>query len=274
MKILCPGCGQRYDELLNGAICPHCGRYNDGAAQPAGAAALPGDSAKTGQAEFASPQNGAEPPVSTAGPLYPTPAAARPVRSGLVPGVVCGVLALLLLLEALLFPAAAAVRRKVKANRDFVQDAVFLQQVLPGEAFTFGLPQRQVTVGQAQRMTGLRGVTAGYTLVRVWYQAKKVPEYMGAWEAAAYLEADGVYYRQMDRYELERVYPELAAEAVERYDLSDRAMTEGWLYFVAPKGLETATLWLQNQKLNKNYDLSSVEMQGVELQLTEGSVEG
>lgn len=266
MKILCTGCGQRFDDLLCGGICPYCGRYNDPAAQPENAQEGPSGPAWQPPEPEETPAGAA--PVG--GPAYMAPPAARqkPARTGLLPGILCAVLAILLLVELAAFPLAARAAKAAKKAQGFVQTAG-TAQAQQNEAFPLGPLKRQVIVGRAERVSGLAGTAAGAEVVRVWCEAKKQKDYAG-WEAAVYLQIGDTYYAPIDEYRMESVYPELAAEMLDVYELSGTAMAEGWIYFAVPEGTEDATLWLQAQLMDRDYRTSAVQMTGVPVAFEEG----
>lgn len=262
MKILCTGCGQRFDELLCGGICPYCGRYNDPAAQPA----------EKGAAGPAWQPPEPEEPGAGAGPIYKggamPPARPRPAHPNAVPGALCALLALVLAAELLAFPLAARAARAAKNSKGFVS-AADTQLVQPGEAFPFGPLGRQVTVGDAQRVEGLAGAAAGTQVVRVWCETKKQKDYSN-WQAEAYLQVGDVYYAPVDEYRMEAVYPELAAQMLDPYELSSTSMAEGWIYFAVPESAGQGTLWLQAQAMGADYRPAAVEMTGVPVAFEQG----
>lgn len=254
MNILCSNCGLRYDPAANNGICPHCGRYND----------TPPDAGQTaGQAA---------PPDPVPEELWapPAPPRRRVSRAALV------LLALFVLVfagECVLFPLASRGTRAAQARAAYVPDAAETSAA-QNEPFAFGPGERQVTVGAAQRLAGLRGVEEGAEAVRVWCETKKMQDFHSAWNTDVFLQADGVYYPAVQLYDLESFYPELAAGALDPYELQSTAMSEGWLYFVVPEGAGGHTLWLQSQTLDRDYDISEVTMTGIPLAVEEGSVSG
>ena len=267
MKILCTGCGQRFDDLLCGGICPYCGRYNDSAAQQQEAQGGPSAPAWQPPEPEGMPA-GAAP---AAGPAYAAPPAAarqKPVHTGVLPGILCAVLAILLLVELAAFPLAARAAKAAKKAQGFVQ-AAGTAQAQQNEAFPLGPLKRQVTVGAAERVSGLAGTPAGAGVVRVWCEAKKQKDY-ASWEAAVYLQIGDTDYAPIDEYRMESVYPELAAEVLDVYELSRTAMAEGWIYFAVPEGAKDATLWLQAQLMGRDYRTSAVQMTGVPVAFEEG----
>ena len=206
-----------------------------------------------------------------AGPAYAAPPAAarqKPVHTGVLPGILCAVLAILLLVELAAFPLAARAAKAAKKAQGFVQ-AAGTAQAQQNEAFPLGPLKRQVTVGAAERVSGLAGTPAGAGVVRVWCEAKKQKDY-ASWEAAVYLQIGDTYYAPIDEYRMESVYPELAAEVLDVYELSGTAMAEGWIYFAVPEGAKDATLWLQAQLMGRDYRTSAVQMTGVPVAFEEG----
>lgn len=268
MKILCENCGQRFEELLNGTTCPHCGRVN-----PAPAALEPAFGEPAVQPPIL---NGwdmitEEPsfePESAEGGVYAPPRRA----SARLPLVACLLLLLVLAGELVFFPLARQAALAQKKLTGKVPAATMFSQA-QNETFAFGPGERPVLVGQAQRLAKMRGVEPDMVMVRVWCETKKQTNYTSGWESAVYLEADGVYYEAVGGYSLEKFYPELMEEVLDEYDLTSTAMAEGWFYFVLPADYSQATLWLQRQNLDRNYDVATVEMVGVELTFDQGEVE-
>ena len=258
MKILCSNCGLRYDPQLQNGICPHCGRYNE----PGGA----------DTAQSAPPPAESEPAYAVPGPeaLPPLPQVPRR-RVSAVPVALCLLFGAALLLEMLLFPLAARRVKQQGSAQNFVPDAAVSRET-QGAPFAFGPRQRQVTVGGAETLEGLRGVQPGAVMVRVWCGTKKMQEYASNWDADVFLQAGDAYYPALSDYDLEGFYPELTEEMLDPYELVSTAMAEGWLYFVVPGETRQATLWLQSQTIGRDYAIDGVEMTGIELTMTEGSV--
>lgn len=256
MNILCSNCGLRYDPAVNNGICPHCGRYNEAPPEARQAAAAPAYDEL--------------PPDPAPEELWapPAPPRRRVSRTALV------LLALFLLVfaaECVLFPLVSRATRAVQAQAAYVPVAT-QQAAVQNEPFAFGPAGREVLVGTAQRLTGLRGVEEGAEVARVWCEIKKMDSYRSSWDAGVFLQAGEVYYPALRIYDLESFYPELAAGAMDPYDLQGSAMSEGWLYFVVPGEAAKYTLWFQSQALDRSYDVSEVTMTGVPLTVEEGSV--
>lgn len=129
-------------------------------------------------------------------------------------------------------------------------------------------------MGEAQRLGGIRGTEEGAEVVRVWCEVDKEQDYRSDWAADAFLQAGDIYYPAIQTYDLEKFYPELAAEALDPYAFQSASMDEGWLYFLVPEGAAGHTLWLQCQTLDRSYDISETAMTGIALTVTEGSVSG
>lgn len=256
MNILCSNCGLRYDPAVNNGICPHCGRYND---------------TPEGVPPAAGPQAFEELPAEPE-ELWAPPAPLRRRASPLALALL-GVFALAFVVECVAFPLVSRGSRAVQAQAAYVPAAAETLEA-QNEPFAFGPAGRQVTVGAAQRLPGLRGVEEGAEAVRVWCETKKMDGYQSAWATDLFLQAGEVYYPAVQLYDLESFYPELAGEAMDPYDLQGSAMSEGWLYFVVPQGAGTYTLWLQSQTLDRSYDVSEVAMTGIPLTVEEGSVSG
>lgn len=256
MNILCSNCGLRYDPAVNNGICPHCGRYNEAPPEARQAAAAP---AYDELSPDPAPEELWAPPA---------PPRRRVSRAALV---LLGIFLLAFAAECVAFPLVSSGSRSVQAQAAYVPDAV-REAAAQNEAFAFGPGGRQVTVGAAQRLTDLRGVEQGAVAVRVWCETKKMDGYQSAWATDLFLQAGEIYYPALQIYDLESFYPELAAGAMDPYDLQGSAMSEGWLYFVVPGEAAKYTLWFQSQALDRNYDVSEVTMTGVPLAVEEGSV--
>ena len=253
MKILCSNCGLRYDPAASEGVCPHCGRYT---AAPAVAFA-----------PEAAPPAPEEEHVLWA---PPAPARRRTSRAALV---LFFLFLAVFAAECVIFPLAARATRAGQARASYVPDAA-VETAVQNEAFAFGPAGRQVLVGAAQRLGGVRGVEEGGEMVRVWCEVDKEQDYRSGWASDAYLQAGEAWYPAVQTYDLEQFYPELAAEALDPYDLQGSAMDEGWLYFAVPAQAESWTLWLQCQSLDRGYDITEVSMTGVALTVEEGSVSG
>lgn len=256
MNILCSNCGLRYDPAATGGICPHCGRYNE----------APPEAFVPQAEEVEEPQYDEDPELWAP----PAPARRRVSRAAL---------ALFLLFaaafaaECVLFPLVSRAAKAGQAQAAYVPEAT-VAAAAQNETFAFGPAGRQLLVGAAQSLGDLRGVEEGAWVVRVWCEVDKEQDYRADWAADAFLQAGDAYYPALSTYDLEKFYPELAAEALEPYALQSSSMDEGWLYFVVPRQAGEHTLWLQCQSLDRDYDISEVAMTKVALTLEEGSVSG
>ena len=260
MKILCENCGQRFEELLNGTICPHCGRANPAPAQAEPAFGEPAvqPPVLNGWDMVSAAAEPEQEPEGQGGRVYAPPRRA----SAKLPLAVCLLLLLVLAGELVFFPLARQAATAQKRLTGRVPEAAVTSQT-QNESFTLGPGQRPVLVGQAQRLAKMRGVEPGMVMVRVWCETKKQPSYTGGWSSAVYMEADGLYYEPVQGYSLEKFYPELMDEVLDEYELTSTAMAEGWFYFVLPGDHTEATLWLQRQNLDRSYEVATVEMVGV-----------
>lgn len=255
MNILCSNCGLRYDPAVNHGVCPHCGRYNEAPPEAFAQAAEPAAQPALEEEELWAP---------------PAPVRRRVSRPALVLFIL---FAAVFAVECVLFPLAARTTKTGLAQATYVPEAV-VTEAAQGEEFAFGPAERQVLVGEAQRLGNIRGTEEGAEVVRVWCEVDKEQDYRSDWASDAFLQAGDIYYPTIQTYDLEQFYPELAAEALDPYAFQSVSMDEGWLYFLVPEGAAGHTLWLQCQTLDRDYDISETAMTGVALTVAEGSVNG
>lgn len=261
MKILCNNCGQRFDSILCGNICPHCGRHNELPDQPQGQDA--------GQPQPMAPQPAPESNV----PVRVVPLQPGKGRGWLWAGLLCVVLVFVLMGEFIYFSVKSVRDQNALQKEEITIPITSHTMATQYEPFEFGTYNRSVTVGTAERFDGARGVDPDAMFVRVWLDVGKQSSYTSGQNIETYLEVDGSYYSALYSGSLARVYPELEEDVLVIDDLVSRHMNEGWLYFVAPKDASTVTLWLQTQHLNDDYNASSIEMLGVTISLEQGVLE-
>lgn len=243
MNVLCKNCGRRFDpELTNGA-CPYCGRYSTEKPEP----------------EQPEPEK-AQPRVVV---VEKNTGSAN--RGG---WILVKVLAALLVVTLIAFPLTIQGKKRQKAQQPGVEKAQE-EMVEPGQMMIVGPQKREAIPGEAQILTGIRGLEEDAQLARVFFKVNRQKEWASSLQTNCFMQVDEVYYPAMSKYDLERSYPELAEKALEEYAFTGVNMDEGWLYFVVPKGTREAVAWVQEQKRDKDFEVRSVKMIGVPVHLEE-----
>ena len=235
MLIRCESCGKMFDYDKQDGQCPACGAF---AARPTAQAAP------------------AEPPVAGFGTetgglggVQGTLRRPSAVRTAARRGGSLLWLRVVLAGLGLAFFALSGLMQPPRADNTRQPAAVTAQA---GQAVTAA--GREMTFSQPQRLTGrTAGLPEGWQLYRVRVSAPELEDWNSRAEAAVSLYAGGGYWQMLEDYELERLWPELAAESVASYDLSGWDAVDGWLYLAGPAD-EAAVLCLEDQVLDEEYD--------------------
>lgn len=252
MLIRCETCGKMFDYDKQDGQCPACGAFSS---RPAAAPAP------------------APRPVPAAGglrgvgarPAAPRPAPARPRPAPRAGGSLLWLRVLLAALGVAGLVAAAALRPAARPE----PVAVPVQTLAAGETVT--LAGREVALSQPQILTGrTAGLPQGWQLYRVRVTAPEQADWDPDAEAAVSLRAAGGYWEMLEDFQLERLWPELEAEALASYDLAGWEALEGWLYLAGPADAGAA-LCLEDQRLDEDYDPHTFQVTLVELDWEEAS---
>lgn len=249
MNVLCKNCGRRFDPEQTNGVCPYCGRYSQN---------------ETAQAEPA-----VDPKIEQQEPRTKVIVMEKNQTSANRIGwTVVKVLAIILVLVAVGFPIAVFGRKTQLKNQTGIEAAPETM-VEPGSPMIVGPMERKVVPGEAQILTGVRGLNPDTELARVFFRLEKQSRWESRWHATCYLEADGTYYSPANMYELERFYPELAKDTLDGYAFGSGNLAEGWFYFVVPKGVRDAVFWVQGRHEDRNFDVRATEMTGVQIHMEE-----
>ncbi len=247
MLIRCESCGKLFDYDKQDGQCPGCGAF---AARPAEPAAAP------------QPAVSARPAAGGVRGTLRRPAFAKP-------GSQAGSLLLrvMLVLLGLLFFTLSGMLRPTEAAP--VTRPASGVPVQAGETVT--LAQRPMTFSQPQRLTGrTAGLPEGWQLYRVRVNAPELTDWNSHVEVMVSLYAGGGYWEALADYDLESLWPDLAEQALSLYDLTGWDALDGWLYLAGPAD-EGATLCLEDQVLDDNYDAHTRSVTTLELNWEEAS---
>ena len=211
------------------------------------------------------PQNGAWNEQMPKGDLWQGTEPAVEQNSGrgarLVPLAICAILLVVLLVEgAFIWMKSTRIQWR---NAVYVPSAT--QTICPAdENFSFGPQQRTLKVGsQGEDLGRITGVAENEKIVRVALSMGATNDVAWDWNGAFYLQCDGIYYPSLRDHQLEQEQPEWAMRALDGYELCDKGMEEGWVYFVVPQSVSEGTFWMHWMKMDDNHRNESVQAAGV-----------
>ncbi len=208
MLIRCNSCQKLFDYQQCKGVCPGCGQQQNA-------------------------------PVPAASPSSHTSQS-----SHMIPKVLLALWAAILVV--------ALVGRQVSLHR--WKNSGMLEGEVPAsqlQAEEFSLRGRAGEIGSCERMGAqyTTGLETGHQLVRVKLVIQEPLDFDSGLSDAVFLQTTGPdgpqYYAPANRYDLERIYPQLSGDILNDFCLTSYGEVDGYLYFVIPQDAKEPVLYLE-----------------------------